>query len=69
MTVTSGADPAGGDGINATSSAQSVAAVVQTLGTETKEGYEPGQSNLNTAAINVPEYSDPAVCSCRARCK
>ena len=60
VTVTSGADPAGGDGINATSSAQSVAAVVQTLGTETEEGYEPGQSNLNTAAINVPEYSDPS---------
>ena len=64
VTVSSGEDPAGGDGINATSSAQSVAAVVQTLGTETDQ---PGQSNVNTAAINVPENTEAEPGrSCRA---
>ena len=63
VTVTSKTDPAGDDGIDASSSAQSVAAVVQTLGTETKEGYEPGQSNVNTAAINLPGEDEPCCVS------
>ena len=50
VTVTSENDPAGGDGIKAVSEAEANAAVIQTLGTKTEDGFEPGQSNVNTAA-------------------